>query len=61
VARSFVRVAGSRIAADVRRFSKRLVAAAVAEGQVQGRRAIVLGTREELAALGEEELLERLV
>jgi len=42
-----------------RRFSKRLVAAAVAEGQVQGRRAIVLGTREELAALGEEELLER--
>jgi len=33
----------------------------VAEGQVQGRRAIVLGTREELAALGEEELLERLV
>jgi Undecaprenyl-phosphate glucose phosphotransferase len=42
-----------------RRFSKRVVATAVADGQVQGRRAIVLGTREELAALGVEELLER--
>ena len=42
-----------------RRFSKRFVAAAVADGQVQGRRAIVIGTREELAALGVEELLER--
>lgn len=42
-----------------RQFSKRFVAAAVADGQVQGRRAIVLGTREELAALGVEELLER--
>ncbi len=42
-----------------RQFSKRLVANAVAEGQVQGRRAIVLGTREELAALGVDELLER--
>jgi Undecaprenyl-phosphate glucose phosphotransferase len=42
-----------------RRFSKRLVATAVADGQVQGRRAIVLGTRDELAALGVEELLER--
>lgn len=42
-----------------RRYSKRLVVAAVNDGQVQGRRAIVLGTREELAALGVEELLER--
>jgi Undecaprenyl-phosphate glucose phosphotransferase len=42
-----------------RRYSKRFVAAAVADGQVQGRRAIVIGTREELAALGVEELLER--
>jgi Undecaprenyl-phosphate glucose phosphotransferase len=42
-----------------RRFSKRLVATAVADGQVQGRRAILLGTREELASLGVEELLER--
>jgi Undecaprenyl-phosphate glucose phosphotransferase len=42
-----------------RRFSKRAVAAAVTDGQVQGKRAIVLGTREELAALGVEELLER--
>ncbi|WP_271565132.1 undecaprenyl-phosphate glucose phosphotransferase [Bradyrhizobium sp. CCBAU 11386] len=42
-----------------RRFSKDQVASAVADGQVQGRRAIVIGTREELAALGVEELLER--
>jgi undecaprenyl-phosphate galactose phosphotransferase/putative colanic acid biosynthesis UDP-glucose lipid carrier transferase len=42
-----------------RRFSKRLVATAVADGQVQGRRAIVLGTRDELAALGVDDLLER--
>lgn len=42
-----------------RRYSKHLVAAAVADGQVQGRRAIVLGSRDELAALGVEELLER--
>ncbi|MDH2356831.1 undecaprenyl-phosphate glucose phosphotransferase [Bradyrhizobium sp. SSUT112] len=42
-----------------RQFAKRLVVNAVADGQVQGRRAIVLGTREELAALGVDELLER--
>ncbi|MCK1396167.1 undecaprenyl-phosphate glucose phosphotransferase [Bradyrhizobium sp. 1] len=42
-----------------RRISKRFVASAVAEGQVQGRRAIVLGTRNELATLGVDELLER--
>ncbi|MBH5369016.1 undecaprenyl-phosphate glucose phosphotransferase [Bradyrhizobium glycinis] len=42
-----------------RRLVKRLVSAAVAEGQVQGRRAILLGTREELASLGAEELLEQ--
>lgn len=42
-----------------RRFSKRLIANVVSDGQVQGRRAIVLGTREELAALGREDLLER--
>ncbi|MGY4615526.1 Undecaprenyl-phosphate glucose phosphotransferase [Bradyrhizobium sp. USDA 4472] len=42
-----------------RRVSKRFVATAVAEGQVQGRRAIVLGTRNELATLGVGELLER--
>ena len=42
-----------------RRFSRHLVATAIADGQVQGRRAILLGTREELASLGVEELLER--
>jgi Undecaprenyl-phosphate glucose phosphotransferase len=42
-----------------RQVSKRLVATAVADGQVQGRRAILLGTHEELASLGIEELLER--
>lgn len=42
-----------------RRFAKRVVVNAVAAGQVSGRRAIVLGTREELAALGVHELLER--
>lgn len=41
-----------------RRFSKSQIASAVADGQVQGRRAIVIGTREELAALSVEELLE---
>lgn len=42
-----------------RRLAKRLMSAMVAEGQVQGRRAIVLGAREELASLGSEELLEQ--
>ena len=42
-----------------RRFFKRMVASVVADGQVQGRRAIVLGTRDELAGLGSEDLLER--
>ncbi|WP_456701910.1 undecaprenyl-phosphate glucose phosphotransferase [Bradyrhizobium sp. USDA 4449] len=42
-----------------RRFSKRLVVSAVCEGKVQGRRAITLGTREELASLDAGELLER--
>ncbi|WP_239621703.1 undecaprenyl-phosphate glucose phosphotransferase [Bradyrhizobium sp. I71] len=42
-----------------RRIAKRLVASAVTEGQAQGRRAIVLGTRNELATLGVDELLER--
>lgn len=42
-----------------RRFSKRLVSAAVTDGQVQGRRAIVLGTRDELGALAAGDLLER--
>jgi len=42
-----------------RRFSKRIVAAVVTDGQVQGRRAVLLGTREELASIGSEELLER--
>jgi Undecaprenyl-phosphate glucose phosphotransferase len=42
-----------------RRFSRHLVASAMTDGQVQGRRAILLGTREELASLGVEELLER--
>ncbi|MGY8667473.1 undecaprenyl-phosphate glucose phosphotransferase [Bradyrhizobium sp. UFLA05-109] len=42
-----------------RRLAKRLVSVMVAEGQVQGRRAILLGTREELASLGTEELLEQ--
>ncbi|WP_456802461.1 undecaprenyl-phosphate glucose phosphotransferase [Bradyrhizobium sp. USDA 4474] len=40
-----------------RRFAKRIVAGAVADGQVKGKRAILLGTGEELAALGLEELL----
>ena len=40
---------------------KRLVSAAVTDGQVQGRRAIVLGTRDELGALAAEDLLEDLV
>jgi undecaprenyl-phosphate galactose phosphotransferase/putative colanic acid biosynthesis UDP-glucose lipid carrier transferase len=42
-----------------RRVAKKILSAVVAEGQVQGRRAILLGTREELASLGAEELLER--
>ncbi|MGY3238609.1 MULTISPECIES: undecaprenyl-phosphate glucose phosphotransferase [unclassified Bradyrhizobium] len=42
-----------------RRLAKQFVSAAVAEGQVQGRRAILLGTREELASLGADELLEQ--
>ncbi|WP_369726046.1 undecaprenyl-phosphate glucose phosphotransferase [Bradyrhizobium sp. LLZ17] len=40
-----------------RRFAKRIVAGAVADGQVRGQRAVLLGTGEELAALGCEELL----
>lgn len=42
-----------------RRLSKRWVAAVVADHQVQGRRAVLLGTPDELASLGSEELLER--
>jgi undecaprenyl-phosphate galactose phosphotransferase/putative colanic acid biosynthesis UDP-glucose lipid carrier transferase len=42
-----------------RRFSKRLVLSAVSEGRVQGRATVLLGTRSELAALGQDELLER--
>ncbi|MBR0934915.1 undecaprenyl-phosphate glucose phosphotransferase [Bradyrhizobium jicamae] len=42
-----------------RRLSKRHVAGWVKDGQVRGHRAILLGTREELASLGTEELLER--
>ncbi|MET4023038.1 undecaprenyl-phosphate glucose phosphotransferase [Bradyrhizobium sp. S3.2.12] len=40
-----------------RRFAKRIVAGVVADGQVKGQRAVLLGTGEELAALGFEELL----
>src|ERR1700761_5187071 len=42
-----------------RRLSKRMVASAVAAGQVQGRRVLLLGTREGLAVLDTDELLER--
>lgn len=42
-----------------RRISKKWIGVAVADGQISGRRAVVLGTREELAVLGVEELLER--
>ena len=42
-----------------RPFAKRVVATAVAQRQVRGRRTIMLGTREELASLGFDELLER--
>jgi Undecaprenyl-phosphate glucose phosphotransferase len=42
-----------------RGLTKRLVASALSDGKVQGRRAILLGTREELAALGIDELLQR--
>lgn len=41
-----------------RRMSKRLVLSVVADGQVRGRRIVLLGTREELASIGLEELLE---
>ena len=40
-----------------RRLSKRLVVSVVADGRVQGRRAILLGTRDELAALSLDEML----
>lgn len=42
-----------------RRMSKRLVLSVVADGQVRGRRIVLLGTREELASIGIEELLEK--
>ncbi|WP_283814452.1 undecaprenyl-phosphate glucose phosphotransferase [Bradyrhizobium commune] len=42
-----------------RRLARRLVSDVVADGQVRGRRAILLGTNEELASLGVEELLEK--
>ncbi|MBR1171013.1 undecaprenyl-phosphate glucose phosphotransferase [Bradyrhizobium liaoningense] len=42
-----------------RRLAKRRVSVMVAEGQVQGRRAILFGSREELASLEPEVLLER--
>lgn len=42
-----------------RQFAKRVVATAVMERQVRGSRTILLGTREELASLGFDELLER--
>jgi Undecaprenyl-phosphate glucose phosphotransferase len=42
-----------------RRFSKRWVTAMMADHQVQGRRAVLLGTRDELGSLSSEELLER--
>lgn len=42
-----------------RSYAKRLIAVAVADGQVSGRRAVLLGTRDELASLGNQELLER--
>ncbi|MBR1092301.1 undecaprenyl-phosphate glucose phosphotransferase [Bradyrhizobium manausense] len=38
---------------------KGLAVSAVADGQVSGQRAVLLGTRDELAALGNHELLER--
>lgn len=41
------------------RATKRFIVSAVAEGQFQGRRAILIGTREELAALNGQELLQR--
>jgi Undecaprenyl-phosphate glucose phosphotransferase len=42
-----------------RSITKRWVSGAVAEGRVQGRRVVVLGSREELAAIGAGELLQR--
>lgn len=42
-----------------RRFARRIVTDVVAEGQVRGQRAVLLGTSEELASLGREELLEK--
>ena len=42
-----------------RRLFKSFAAHAMRDGQVQGRRAILLGTREELAALDVDDLLER--
>jgi undecaprenyl-phosphate galactose phosphotransferase/putative colanic acid biosynthesis UDP-glucose lipid carrier transferase len=42
-----------------RPFSKKLVVSLVADGQVRGRRAILLGARDELAVLAREEILER--
>jgi Undecaprenyl-phosphate glucose phosphotransferase len=42
-----------------RAVTKRLVVSALSDGKVRGRRAILFGTREELAALGVDELLER--
>jgi undecaprenyl-phosphate galactose phosphotransferase/putative colanic acid biosynthesis UDP-glucose lipid carrier transferase len=42
-----------------RHLSKRAIQSAVVAGRLQGRRAILLGTREELAALGVNELLGR--
>src|SRR6202158_4360801 len=41
------------------RAAKRFVASAVADGRVQGRRAVLVGTREELAALDGSEILRR--
>jgi Undecaprenyl-phosphate glucose phosphotransferase len=42
-----------------RSITKRLVGDAVAEGRVQGRRVVVLGSREELASISASELLRR--
>jgi Undecaprenyl-phosphate glucose phosphotransferase len=42
-----------------RSLAKRWVKGAVAEGRVQGRRVVLLGSRDELAAIGANELLQR--
>jgi undecaprenyl-phosphate galactose phosphotransferase/putative colanic acid biosynthesis UDP-glucose lipid carrier transferase len=42
-----------------RRFTKRWLAVAVSDGKVQGRRAVLLGTPDELNSMGSKELLER--